>query len=32
MFLSMVTVIELRGVIPIGIAMDLNPLYIDIVQ
>ena len=28
MFLSMVPVIELRGAIPLGIAMDLNPVYI----
>lgn len=28
MFLSMVPVIELRGAIPVGIAMDLNPIYL----
>ncbi|CEN21645.1 COG2426 family protein [Paraclostridium sordellii] len=30
MFLSMVPVIELRGAIPLGIAMDLNPIYVYI--
>ena len=30
MLLSMVPVIELRGAIPLGIAMDLNPLYLYI--
>lgn len=30
MFLSMMPVIELRGAIPLGIAMDLNPVYIYI--
>lgn len=30
MFLSMVPVIELRGAIPVGIAMDLNPIYVYI--
>lgn len=30
MFLSMVPIIELRGAIPLGIAMDLNPIYIYI--
>lgn len=30
MFLSMIPVIELRGAIPIGIAMDLNPIYVYI--
>ncbi len=29
-FLSMIPIIELRGAIPIGIAMDLNPIYIYI--
>lgn len=28
MFLSMVPVIELRGAIPLGIAMNLNPIYV----
>lgn len=28
MILSMVPVIELRGAIPLGIAMDLNPIYL----
>ncbi len=28
MFLSMVPIIELRGAIPLGIAMDLNPVYL----
>ena len=27
-FLSMIPVIELRGAIPLGIAMDLNPIYV----
>ena len=30
MLLSMVPVIELRGAIPVGIAMDLNPVYVYI--
>ncbi|MBS6025334.1 MAG: small multi-drug export protein [Paeniclostridium sordellii] len=30
MFLSMVPVIELRGAIPLGMAMNLNPIYIYI--
>ncbi len=30
MFLSMVPIIELRGAIPLGIAMNLNPIYIYI--
>ena len=30
MFLSMVPVVELRGAIPLGIAMDLNPIYVYI--
>ena len=30
MLLSMVPVIELRGAIPLGIAMDLNPVYVYI--
>ncbi len=30
MFLSMVPIIELRGAIPIGIAGDLNPIYLYI--
>ena len=30
MFLSMVPVIELRGAIPLGIAMELNPIYVYI--
>ena len=30
MFLSMIPVIELRGAIPLGIAMDLNPIYVYI--
>lgn len=30
-FLSMVPIIELRGAIPLGIAMDLNPIYIYII-
>lgn len=30
MVLSMVPVIELRGAIPLGIAMDLNPIYLYI--
>ena len=30
MFLSMVPVVELRGAIPLGIAMDLNPVYLFI--
>ena len=30
MLLSMVPVIELRGSIPLGIAMDLNPVYVYI--
>lgn len=30
-FLSMIPIIELRGAIPLGIAMDLNPIYIYIV-
>lgn len=30
MLLSMVPVIELRGAIPLGIAMDLNPIYLYI--
>lgn len=30
MFLSMVPVIELRGAIPLGIAMNLNPVYVYI--
>ncbi|WP_455537651.1 COG2426 family protein [Terrisporobacter sp.] len=29
-FLSMVPIIELRGAIPLGIAMDLNPIYVYI--
>ena len=29
-FLSMIPVIELRGAIPLGIAMDLNPIYVYI--
>ena len=29
-FLSMMPIIELRGAIPLGIAMDLNPIYIYI--
>lgn len=29
-FLSMIPIIELRGAIPLGIAMDLNPIYIYI--
>lgn len=29
-FLSMFPIIELRGAIPLGIAMDLNPIYIYI--
>lgn len=28
MFLSMVPIIELRGAIPLGIAMNLNPFYV----
>ena len=28
MLISMVPVIELRGAIPLGIAMDLNPIYV----
>ena len=28
MLISMVPVIELRGTIPLGIAMDLNPIYV----
>ena len=31
LFLSMVPIIELRGAIPIGIAMDLNPIYLYII-
>ena len=30
MFLSMVPIVELRGAIPLGIAMDLNPIYVYI--
>ena len=30
MLLSMIPVIELRGAIPLGIAMDLNPVYVYI--
>ena len=30
-FLSMVPIIELRGAIPIGIAMDLEPIYLYII-
>ena len=30
MLMSMVPVIELRGAIPLGIAMDLNPIYVYI--
>ena len=30
MLLSMVPIIELRGAIPLGIAMDLNPVYVYI--
>ena len=30
MLISMVPVIELRGAIPLGIAMDLNPIYVYI--
>lgn len=30
LFLSMIPIIELRGAIPLGIAMDLNPLYLYI--
>ena len=30
-FLSMVPVVELRGAIPLGIAMKLNPVYIYMV-
>ena len=30
MLLSMVPIIELRGAIPLGIAMDLNPIYVYI--
>lgn len=30
MFLSMVPIIELRGAIPLGIAMKLNPVYVYI--
>ena len=30
MLISMVPVIELRGAIPLGIAMDLNPMYVYI--
>ena len=30
MFLSIVPVVELRGTIPLGIAMDLNPVYLYI--
>lgn len=29
-FLSMVPIIELRGAVPLGIAMDLNPVYVYI--
>ena len=28
MLISMVPVIELRGAIPLGIAMNLNPIYV----
>lgn len=28
MFLSMVSIVELRGAIPLGIAIDLNPMYL----
>ena len=31
MLISMVPVIELRGAIPLGIAMDLNPIYVYII-
>ena len=31
LFLSMVPIIELRGAIPIGIAMDLEPIYLYII-
>lgn len=31
MLLSMVPVLELRGAIPLGIAMDLNPVYLYII-
>lgn len=31
MFLSMVPIVELRGAIPIGIAMDLNPVYLYLI-
>lgn len=30
LFLSMIPIIELRGSIPLGIAMDLNPVYLYI--
>lgn len=30
MFLSMIPIVELRGAIPLGIAMDLNSVYIYI--
>lgn len=30
MFLSMVSLIELRGAIPLGIAIALNPIYVYI--
>jgi len=30
-FLSMFPIIELRGAIPLGIAMDLNPIYIYVI-
>jgi uncharacterized membrane protein len=30
MFFSMIPVVELRGAIPIGVSMDLNPLYLYI--
>ncbi|MEW9077536.1 COG2426 family protein [Terrisporobacter glycolicus] len=30
LFLSMIPIIELRGAIPLGIAMDLNPVYLYI--
>lgn len=30
MFLSMVPIIELRGAIPLGVALELNPVYIYI--
>ena len=31
LFLSMVPIIELRGAIPLGIAMDLEPIYLYII-